>query len=85
MKVHLGKGGFIHIDLSGAEAMVLLEELETVRGGAKCVKLRQVCEGIKQSLSLEASMAPKKTGRPKLLRIVPQVAAMKGVVYRDDD
>jgi hypothetical protein len=55
MKIHRSTG-YIHIDLSGAEATVLLEELENVRGGAKLPKLRQVCEGLKGSLSLASTM-----------------------------
>jgi len=68
MKVHRSTG-YIHIDLSSAEAMVLLDELENVRGGAKLVKLRQVCEGLRSSLALEAMMAPKKMGRPKAAKV----------------
>lgn len=64
MKIHRSPG-LIHLDLSGAEAAVLLEELENVRGGSKLPKVRQVCEGLKRSLVLDAAMAPKKMGRPK--------------------
>lgn len=36
----------ICIELSGAEARVLLEELSDVRGGARLPKLKQVCLGL---------------------------------------
>ncbi len=90
MKIHRGTE-YIHIDLSGAEARVLLEELENVRGGAKLVKLRQVCEGLEQSLALETIMAPKRMGRPKSVTllslprkrpdIIPQVEHMHGASF----
>jgi hypothetical protein len=63
MKIHRS-AGYIHIDLSGAEAAWLLEELETVPRGSKFPKIRQVCEALKQSLALDAAMVPK-GGRPK--------------------
>jgi len=36
----------ICIELSGAEARVLLDELSDVRGGARLPKLKQVCLGL---------------------------------------
>jgi hypothetical protein len=48
----------VHIDLSLAEARVLLEELSGVRGGARLPKLRQVCVGLEALFSL---MAPSKS------------------------
>lgn len=73
MKIHRGKE-YIHIDLSSAEAAWLLEELETVRGGAKLPKLRQVCEGLRSSIGLGVAMAAPKTGRPpKPKEVSPEV------------
>lgn len=63
MKIHLSKPGFVHISLSGAEAMVLLEELETLRGGARSPKIRQLCFELRTALSLGAS-TDKPRGRP---------------------
>ncbi len=34
----------VSIELSSSEALVLLEELANVRGGARLPKLRQVCQ-----------------------------------------
>lgn len=63
MKIHRS-AGFVHIDLSGAEAAVLLEELETVRGGAQMPKLRQVCFELRTVLALGAPVPDRKRGRP---------------------
>ena len=63
MKIHRSDG-LVHIDLSGAEALWLLEELETVRGGAQMPKLRQVCFELRTALALGAPEPPKKRGRP---------------------
>lgn len=64
MKIHRGKE-YIHIDLSGAEAAVLLEELEHVPGGSKMPKLRQVCVELGSLLRLSTLVAPPQRGRPK--------------------
>lgn len=64
MKIHRSTG-YVHIDLTGAEAAVLLDELENVRGGSKLPKVRQVCEGLKNSLGLNALMAVSETQRRK--------------------
>jgi hypothetical protein len=64
VKIHRSTG-YIHIDLSGAEAAVLFEELENVRGGSKLPKVRQVCEGLKESLGLNALMAVSESYRRK--------------------
>ncbi len=63
MKIHRSTG-FIHIDFSGAEAAWFLEELETVRGGAKFPKLRQVCFELRTALALGAP-TDRRRGRPK--------------------
>lgn len=68
MKIHRS-AEYIHIDLTGAEAAVLLEELENVRGGSKLPKVRQVCEGIKESLAFIGTKDPPKRERPKLVFI----------------
>lgn len=68
MKIHRGKE-YIHIDLSGAEAAWLLEELETVPGGSKFPKIRQVCGGLTHSLALVPE-PPKPRGRPPKLKII---------------
>ena len=62
MKIHRSTG-YIHLDLSAAEAQVLLEELEGVRGGAKLPKLRQVCEGLRETLAI---VDPKRTRPPRV-------------------
>jgi len=64
MKIHRSKD-YIHLDFTGAEAAWLLEELETVPRGSKFPKIRQMCEGLRNSLTLNAAMAPPKMGRPK--------------------
>jgi hypothetical protein len=64
VKIHRSTG-YIHIDLTGPEAAVLLEELENVRGGSKLPKVRQVCEELKGSLGLNALMAVSETQRRK--------------------
>jgi hypothetical protein len=64
MKIHRSTG-YIHIDLTGPEAAVLLEELENVRGGSKLPKVRQVCEELKGSLGLNALMAVSESHRRK--------------------
>lgn len=46
MKIHRS-AEYIHIDLTGAEAAVLLEELENVRGGSKLPKIRQMCDSLR--------------------------------------
>ena len=69
MKIHRSTG-YIHLDFSSAEASALLEELETVRGGSKLPKIRQICEGLRQSFALNALMAAPKMGRPKTSRVV---------------
>jgi cellulase/cellobiase CelA1 len=69
VKIHRSTG-YIHIDLSGAEAAWLLEELETVRGGAKFPKIRQVCEELKTALALGAQEPDRKRGRPKSAGLV---------------
>ena len=40
----------ICVEMSTAEARVLLEELAHIRGGAKLYKMRQLCEGIETLL-----------------------------------
>lgn len=94
MKIHRSPNYGILVEFTGAEAAWLLEELDTVPRGSKFPKIRQMCEGLRQSLKLDRvmSVAPK-TGRPKNLslvslprkrpEIVPQVQAMKG--RQDDD
>lgn len=67
MKIHRSTG-YIHLDLTGAEAAAFLEELENVRGGTRLPKLRQVCEGLRQSLALDAMMVPLKK-RPKMAKV----------------
>lgn len=62
MKIHRSTG-YVHIDLSGAEAAVLLEELETVRGGSKFPKIRQACEGLRSSLAAHAALTAPKINR----------------------
>lgn len=69
MKIHRGND-YIHIDLSGAEAAVLLEELETVPGGSKRPKIRQVCEDLGRLLGLKALMAAPGPPKRKYLRAV---------------
>jgi hypothetical protein len=61
MKIHHSTG-YVHIDLSAAEARVLLEELSNVRGGARLPKLRQVCKGLEALLVL-TEVPPVKRGR----------------------
>lgn len=76
MKIHRSTG-YVHIDLSGAEAAVLLEELETVRGGSKHPKIRQVCEGLATTLAIGPRAPDRPRGGQPRLQIVPQVAAMQ--------
>jgi hypothetical protein len=42
----------ITIELSGAEARVLFEELSTIRGGSRMPKIRQVCGELEASFAL---------------------------------
>jgi hypothetical protein len=67
VKIHRSTG-YVHIDLSGAEAAVLLDELENVRGGAKLQKIRQVCEELRAALALGPPDRDKKRGRPAKVR-----------------
>ena len=60
-----------HIDLTPAEARVLLDELLHVRGGARLPKLRQVCAALETLLELvKSSVPPPKGRRPS--EITPQ-------------
>lgn len=84
MKIHRSTG-YIHVDLTVAEAMVLLEELSNVRGGSRLPKLRQVCEGLGESIAL-AIVTPKRPGRPSTRgAIIPQVAAMRGAATEPEE
>jgi hypothetical protein len=80
MKIHHSKPGFIHISLSGAEAMILLEELETLRGGARMPKIRQMCFELRTTLMLGAS-EDKLRGRPP--KTDPLVDALKKALEGD--
>ena len=55
-----------HVDLTAAEARVLLDELVHVRGGARLPKLRQVCSGLETLLELVKSSVPPPKGRRPL-------------------
>jgi hypothetical protein len=48
----------ICVELSPAEARVLLDELSDVRGGARLPKLRQVCVGLEALFKLVAPVKP---------------------------
>jgi hypothetical protein len=48
----------ICVELSPAEARVLLDELSHVRGGARLPKLRQVCAGLEALFTLVAPTKP---------------------------
>ena len=56
----------VQIDLTGAEARVLLEELAHVRGGSRLPKLRQVCVGLEVTLSYMAQPQPQKQKEKKI-------------------
>jgi hypothetical protein len=62
MKTHRS-ADHLHIDLTGAEAAVLLDELENVRGGARLPKVRQLCESLRASIALVTPPEPKRRGR----------------------
>lgn len=81
MKIHRSIG-YIHIDLSGAEAAVLLEELENVRGGSRLPKVRQVCEGISNSLGLDVLMTVSEAHRRKYTP--RKLSLVVNIVPRDD-
>ena len=53
MKIHRSEDN-IHVELTIAEARVLLDELAHVRGGARLPKIRQVCAGLETTLELSA-------------------------------
>jgi hypothetical protein len=55
----------VYIDLSIAEARVLLDELSHVRGGSKLQKIKQVCEGLEDSIALVVVDPPEKQERAK--------------------
>jgi hypothetical protein len=48
------------IELSSAEARVLLDELSGVRGGARLPKLRQVCDELEASFALTTLMTKRR-------------------------
>jgi hypothetical protein len=52
MRVRRDTSTSVCIELSSAEAHVLLEELSHVRGGARLPKLRQVCLGLEVIFNL---------------------------------
>jgi hypothetical protein len=57
----------LSIELPLAEALVLLDELSHVRGGARLPKLKQVCHELEMALTLEAQRRPersRKNSRP---------------------
>lgn len=65
--------GFIHIDLSAAEARAFLEELAHVRGGTRLPKLRQVCAGLEASFSLAGSTTKSASaGKKRALSVVEE-------------
>ena len=70
MKVHRSDDN-VHVELTIAEARVLLDELAHVRGGARLPKLRQVCVALE---ALFVLMAPPSRGaaerRQRNLRII---------------
>ena len=49
----------IAIELTPAEARVLLEELLHVRGGARLPKIRQVCKELESTFELDAERGKK--------------------------
>lgn len=64
MKIHRSTG-FIHVDLTVAEAKTLLDELENVRGGSRLPKVRQVCGGLDEAITLATTTSDlQRRGRP---------------------
>jgi hypothetical protein len=56
--------GLINVELTSAEAALLFDELETVRGGARMPKLRQLCMALGASVELDKPPEKKRIGRP---------------------
>lgn len=55
----------VHVELSVAEARVLIEEMAHVRGGARLRKFKQVCEGLESTVALKVVDPPDNIARPK--------------------